>query len=549
MRKNPIVFVYFILSALLLFSAYKLYLTSKQVTVSREEQPVKSEDTLIVISNPSPLRLLPYEIRLADEIFFLNQIFQGMVRLNNQLAPVPDLADFWEISADRLTYTFYLDSTRTFHNGQPVTAQDVLASFKYYFRNAGESYNLPYFKVIDGLEEFLAGTADTIRGIRVLGDRKIQIHLKQPFAPFLTLLALPEVKILPATVLEQLKQGKNPRLIGSGPYRVAVQSDTALILEAAHWNPNNLEPPYIKTVFFPLGEKQRQYADSLNFDINMYYYYVGDWVDEVFFVVNQPSLGVYLLGFNCKQFPSSAVDFRKAIAFGINRQELVDSAYGTARLQKHFTPFYYPHEGIIREVPNYNLDSARFYLKRFMANHHLDTLPTVTLAGDTTIHSQVMFKLIQKNLEALGIPVQIKKYYFPDSKREIQFLKGDVHLFLWGWSQDLPDPFFYFDVFLRSNQQMNLWQFKNSEVDSLLDRAERSMHARERNRCYTLIENKLSEYMPFFPLFNLRETVYFKKYIKGIELSPMGVSNLNLSHIWMDSKMRRGLYASYSETL
>jgi len=53
MRKNPIVFVYFILGTLLLFSAYKLYQTSKQVTVSLEEQPVKSEDTLIVISNPS----------------------------------------------------------------------------------------------------------------------------------------------------------------------------------------------------------------------------------------------------------------------------------------------------------------------------------------------------------------------------------------------------------------------------------------------------------------------------------------------------------------
>jgi len=402
--------------------------------------------------------------------------------------------------------------------------------------------------VIDGLEEFLAGKTSTIRGIRVLDARKIQIHLKQPFSSFLTLLALPEVKILPATVLKQLQEGENPRLIGSGPYRVAVQSDTALILEAAHWNPDDQNPPFIKTIFFPLGKKQQQYADSLNFDINMYYYYVGDWVEEVFFVVNQPSLGVYLLGFNCQQFPSSAVDFRKAIAFGINRQELVDSAYGTARLQKHFTPFYYPHEGIIREVPNYNPDSARFYLKQFMAKNHLDTVPSVTMAGDTTIHSQVMFELIQKDLKALGIPVKIEKYYFPDSKREIQFLKGEIHLFLWGWSQDLPDPFFYFDVFLRSNQQMNLWQFKNAEVDSLLDQAERAMHARARNQCYTVIENILSEFVPFIPLFNLREAVYFKKYIKGIELSPMGVSNLNLSHIWIDPKMRRGLYASHSET-
>ncbi len=545
MRRNPIAVLYLLLVILFLFSSYQYYQTTLKGTVSQEDQPVKSEDTLVVIASPRPGNLWPYSIRLVDDIFLINQIFQGMIRLNSQLVPVPDLARYWTLSADRLTYTFFLDSTRTFHNGQPVTAYDVLASFHYFFQHAQESYNLPYFKVIKGLEEFLAGKTDEIRGIQVLDSFRIKIHLKRPFAPFLTLFALPEVKILPATMLSHPIDPQHPPIIGSGAYRVKERSDTALVLEAAHWDPKSPDPPYIKTVFFPLGKNQSAYAESLFFDINTYYYFVGDWVPEVFQVVNQPTLGLYLLGFNCSKYPTSSRWFRKAIGFAIDRKRMVDSTYGMARLQKHFTPFYYPHEGSYAEIPEYNLDSARFYLRKFL--QQADSIPTIVLTGDSIISDSTLFNLVTRFLNSLQIPVKVIKYNYTDSNREIKFIKQTPHIFLWGWSQDLPDPYFYFDVFLRSDQQMNLWQFRNPVIDSLLNQAANARDARERNRCYTQIENILARDLPFIPLYNLRDLIFLQKYIRGLALSPMGISHLNLSDIWKDPKIRRALHASNSQ--
>ncbi len=539
MKRNPNIVFFVILILILIFSAYRFY-HSFSVGQLNGEIPAKSADTLIVITNPDPGKLWPYTIQLADDIFYINQIFQGLIRLNSQLIPVPDLARFWEISSDRRTYTFYLDSTRYFHNGQIVTAYDVAASFHYFFKHYSQSYNFPYFKKIEGVDAFLNGQADSVRGIVVVDSFTIQIRLRQPFSSFLPMLALPEMKILPASVLKDSMSTQHLPLIGSGRYRVKSFSDTALVLEAFPWNPEQQTPPYIKTIYFPLGNAQMQYVDSLNFDVNIFYYYPQDWAKDIFTILEQPSLGVFYLGFNCQRFPSNDINYRKAVAFALNRQAIVDSTYGTGQYLRHFTPFYYPHDGKFAEIPDYNPDSARFYLQRFIQVHGM--VPPVVLMGDSTLVDTTLFQLIASDLRKMGIPVKILMYAGMSAEQEIDYLKTHAHLFLWGWSQDLPDPLFYFDVFLRSTQQMNLWQFKSLRVDALLDSAMYAMNTRKRNYYYTLLENIVARELPFLPVYSLRERIYLKKYIKGVELTPMGISQLDLSLIWKDPKMRRDYY-------
>ncbi len=540
MKRNPSIIFYVFLGLILLFSAYRYFESLSSSKMRYEEQPAKSADTLVVISNPYPGKLWPYAIQLADDIFYINQIFQGLIRLNSQLVPVPDLARFWDISPDRRTYTFYLDSTRYFHNGQPVTAYDVAASFHYFFNHYQQSYNLPYFKMIEGVDAFLKGQADSVRGIVVVDSFTLQIRLRRPFSSFLTMLALPEMKILPASILQDSLDENQLPLIGSGRYRVQALSDTALVLEAFPWEPETPDPPYVKTIYFPLGSTQLGYVDSLQFDVNIFYYFPNEWAEKVFTVLEQPSLGVFFLGFNCQRFPTDDLDFRKAVVFGLNRRAIVDSTYGTGQYLRHFTPFYYPHDGKFAEIPEFNPDSARFYWQRFIQKH--GSISPVVVMGDSTLVDTSLFQLIAADLKNIGIPVVIQMYAGLDAEEEVNYLKANAHLFLWGWSQDLPDPLFYFDVFLRSTQQMNLWQFKRAAVDSLLDSAMYAMNTRKRNHYYTRLENIVARELPFLPVYSLRERIYLKKYIKGVELTPMGVSQLDLSQIWKDPKMRRDYY-------
>ena len=109
---------------------------------------------------------------------YIAQIFTGLVRLDDNLEPVPDIAERWEISDDGRTYTFYLRQDVVFHDGRKVTAAD----FKYSWDRAcnpatGSNVALTYLGDIVGVSEVLAGRTDEISGVEVLDDYVIRVTI------------------------------------------------------------------------------------------------------------------------------------------------------------------------------------------------------------------------------------------------------------------------------------------------------------------------------------------------------------------------------------
>src|SRR5690606_21746213 len=89
------------------------------------------EQTLTITGSPEgPATLDPALVRDTESAFVTRQIFRGLVRLDERLQPVPDLARRIEISPDGLTYTFYLWEDITFANGRRITAEDVRYSLE-----------------------------------------------------------------------------------------------------------------------------------------------------------------------------------------------------------------------------------------------------------------------------------------------------------------------------------------------------------------------------------------------------------------------------------
>ena len=119
-----------------------------------------------------------------------------------------DLAERWELSADGLSYTFFLHENARWHDGVPVTAADVVFSLDDMV-NPDESR--PQVGVI---KPFYASS-------QVINDHTVQVNTKFPAAPFFPTLANENMKILPKHHVEtgvDLKQEKNH--VGSGPYRL-----------------------------------------------------------------------------------------------------------------------------------------------------------------------------------------------------------------------------------------------------------------------------------------------------------------------------------------
>lgn len=153
---------------------------------------------------------------------------------------VPDLADYWEVSADGMTYTFHPNKNAAWHDGKPVTSDDVIFSFE---STMNEKGNSPY----------RADLVATLASIKAIDAHTVELVSKKKIAVFLTKTAI-NVVIMPKHIWETVpvenwgaapgSTGTDPsKVIGSGPFRFVewVQGDHATIVRNdAYWVPEQM---------------------------------------------------------------------------------------------------------------------------------------------------------------------------------------------------------------------------------------------------------------------------------------------------------------------
>jgi hypothetical protein len=168
----------------------------------------------------------PFSGIAYDHCLILKQIGQTLVELAASGEVMPGIAKRWDISLDRKTYTFFIDKSFRFHNGQHITAYDVEASLT----QAALTPDGPsqyYFHVVKGFGEGLR--TGKIVGFKALDSETFRITLKRPFSPLLRALTSGSMIILPESTLGRTTQGRE--LTGSGPYKIAIHNGHRLVLE------------------------------------------------------------------------------------------------------------------------------------------------------------------------------------------------------------------------------------------------------------------------------------------------------------------------------
>ena len=113
------------------------------------------------------------------------RVFSGLVSFDPSLNLTPDLAERWEVSADGTVYTFYLRQNAKFHDGRPVTAQDVVYSWERAASPVVASDTvLTYLGDIVGVRAMTEGEADHIDGLKVIDDHTLQVTIDAAEALF-----------------------------------------------------------------------------------------------------------------------------------------------------------------------------------------------------------------------------------------------------------------------------------------------------------------------------------------------------------------------------
>jgi peptide/nickel transport system substrate-binding protein len=197
--------------------------------------------TVVVVQSTDPGSLNPAITTGGPIHTVTDQIFNGLVGLDEQLNPVPELAESWEISADGTVYTFNLREGVTWHDGQPFSSADVKFSFE------------------EALLQFhsrtKAGLENVIRSIETPDELTVVFTLAQPYGPMLQRLDVVEASIIPRHIFEGKDLQNDPANltpIGTGPFKfVEYVKGERIVLER---NPDYFREgrPYLDQVIFQI---------------------------------------------------------------------------------------------------------------------------------------------------------------------------------------------------------------------------------------------------------------------------------------------------------
>ncbi len=187
-------------------------------------------------------------------------VFSQLVDLDiNTLEIVPDVAERWEISADGLTFTYYLRKDVLWHDGEPLMADDVKWTIEMFWHpdtNIPTRTTLPLFNIA-GTDEFAANETDEITGIKVIDDFTVEITLKEPRADFFY--GMGGLNLFPKHIWEgipfaEMRESEFARekIIGSGPFKMGeFEPDQFYILEA--FDDYYLGRPHLDRLIFRIG--------------------------------------------------------------------------------------------------------------------------------------------------------------------------------------------------------------------------------------------------------------------------------------------------------
>ncbi len=500
--------------------------------------PSSSQDVLN-LWDIGPITLDPAISNDMASHLYIMQIFSGLVRLNDKLQVVPDIAEKWQKSQDGKTYTFYLRPGVKFHEGREVKASD----FKYSWERAcdpdtGSQTAATYLGDIIGAQDVLVGKAKEISGIKVIDDYTVEVTIDAPKAYFLCKLTYPTAFVLEEANVEARKDWwHEPN--GTGPFNLKEwKQGELLILER-----NELyhgERAELKQVAFHLlaGVPMAMYEKGEIDVVPVFRDYIDTVMDAASpfhqELVITPELSLSFIGFNASKAPFDDANIRRAFSSAVDKERIIESTLrDMVSKADGILPPGMPGYNEDLEGIGYDVDKA----KELVATSEygdVSNLPpiTITVSGYGNNIPAYLGAVIQEWQENLGVEASVRQL---EPEHFIYNLKEEKdEIFILGWVADYPDPHNFLHNLFHSEAENNFFDYSNPELDSLLDRAAVEQDDAIRLSIYQEAEQKIVDEAPCLPLWFGTNYILVKPYVKGYVLNPLGIPDL--SKVYMENK-------------
>ena len=483
-----------------------------------------------------PTTLDPVKEELISTYHIVQQVYDGLVAFDSNLRVVPGLAESWTVSRDGRQYLFTLRQGVRFHDGTEVRAGDVIASLTRLFKPENKTSSKEFLYRIKGAREFRDGKAARISGITAQGEGKVAIELLEPYAPFLSTLAMPITRIAPEKMLTDPRQPLDRNPVGTGPFRFQSWSDNTIVLEA---NRDYFRgPPTLEKIvfrFYPGEERDRAFPDFLegklegcplpgNAD-------PARLREQGYQVLIRPRISLMFYGMNMRHQPLEDQRVRRALLLALDRpriaKEVMASKYPPAmQIIPPGTPGYSPDNALAVYDPE---KAARYLAEAGYPGGK--GLPELTLASASQSDlAKRELEMVGKYLADLGI--RLKPVFVESWEEFLKGLKeGRYDLYRYAIYSDIPDPDDAMPGIVETSGSHNFTGYSSEEVDRLIQAARSETDMIIRTSLYREAERKVLENPPLIPVIFLSTQVAFQARVRNIDMPATGTPYLPLSRV------------------
>ncbi|QJD94965.1 ABC transporter substrate-binding protein [Mucilaginibacter robiniae] len=469
----------------------------------------------------------PAFARNQDALWIDNQLYNGLVQVDDSLHIKPAIARSWSISADDKVYTFHLRTDVYFQDdalfsegkGRKVTAADFVYSFgRLIDPKVASSGSWIFSDKVSGKNAFVA-----------VNDSTLQIQLKQPFPPLLSMLTAQYCSVVPHEVVEHYGKDFRNHPVGTGPFRFKYwkEGEVLVLLKNEHyWEKDQQGQPLphldaVRATF--ISDKQTAFMEFIKGQLDFFNDIDGSYRDDILtksgkvtqkykgkFKINiAPYLYTEYLGMLVdtnlaivKQSPLRFLKVRQAINYAIDKQQIIKylrNSIGTVG-NAGFVP---------QGMPGFSASAVQGYTynpnkaKQLLAEAGFPggkNMPEIVL--NTIVSYRDLIEYIQGQLQQIGIRTRVEVLQGASLREMIA--KNGVTFFRGNWIADYPDGENFLSVFYSKNKVPfgpNYTGFYNAQFDALFEKSYHVNDNQQRYKLYQQMDNLIMQQSPVVVLF------------------------------------------------
>ncbi|MFC4778219.1 ABC transporter substrate-binding protein [Paenibacillus sp. GCM10023252] len=461
-------------------------------------------------------------------------LFDSLLSTNKDGSPGPGLAEKWDISEDKLVYTFHLVKDAKFSDGTPITAEDVAFTTTLLFDKAYTGPVDATTTSLKGGKDYKEGKATSISGIRVVDPHTIEFTTEKISATTLTTLGGPVIS--KAYYGKGYKQGNLDYLkdlylkpMGSGPYildKYIAGQEVRLKANPSYWN----GAPKIPNLIYKTTTDDTRIQLLQTGEIDIDQVAVNkDSVEQLqsfgFLDVNLfPTNGYGYIAFNHKRPLFQDKKVRQALTYGLDRKQIVDAVYQgyadvlnvpQSKVSWSYTDDVNKYEFNL-ETAKKLLDEAGWVVGSDGIREKDGVKFKISFAASTPNPvNEAIIPIAEENYKELGIEFVAEQMEFNAmlDKRE----KGDFDMLFMAWSLT-PEPDTT-EIFGTGGPYNDIG-YSNAEADKLLAQGISELEIDKRKPVYQELYKVLNDDLPYIFLYQRRDMWAVNARVQGFDMSP-----------------------------